>query len=73
MSDWISVEDQLPEASGLHLAGKRVLIFYDTWKEIFIAARVFNSPDYWCWMDEEDDCYAPMSVTHWMPLPEPPK
>jgi len=72
VSDWISVDDQLPEARGLHLAGERVLIFYSTWREILVAARVWTNSEEWVWMDEEDYVYAPIAVTHWMPLPKPP-
>jgi hypothetical protein len=57
-SEWISVEDRLPEIEGVYLA-------YTTRRTIEVAHfypyYVNGKPqfDYW--------------ITHWMPLPEPPK
>ena len=63
MSEWISVKDRLPE----YMCGVIVYIeslcgknFID--KDIFVN-NVFHY--------QEDNPY--INVTHWMPLPEPPK
>ena len=63
---WISVEQELPELE------KEVLIFY---KGEQIQAGLYNGDDgleWWCellggWNIDWD------KVTHWQPLPEPPK
>jgi len=70
---WISTDDELPKVTGMHVAGERVLIYNGTWKEIFIANRVWTNSNDWCWMDEEDYVYSPEIITHFMPLPEPPQ
>ncbi len=64
-AEWIDVKDRLPE----HL--KSVLIF-DSDKDMLVG---FYSEKLNMWQSEfsdylyEDEC----RVTHWMPLPEPPK
>ena len=59
MSEWISVEDRLPEDAYFVLAFEdtglmRVVCFYDN-----------------RWEDNLD--YVIEGVTHWMPLPKPPE
>lgn len=60
MSEWISVEDAMPEA------GQSVWVYRNT--KIDIDCERFQSDkwDGWDWTYVDD-------VTHWMPLPEPPK
>ena len=65
--DWISVKDELPRT------GRSVLVYVrrddgvDTWYRTI------------AWMGQKnwDSCdpyfYAKDTITHWMPLPEPPK
>ena len=60
MSEWISVESKIP------YAGDRVLLLsedgmYVGWRTIDGYSR-----------DGDLDNFAVFSVTHWMPLPEPP-
>ena len=78
VQEWISVKDRLPEDDPTvkkHIAGERfgfltVLVYNGVVKE---TNRFFsNEPRYglpktngWEW--------ASSNVTHWMPLPEPPK
>ena len=60
VSDWISVEDRLPDAGKWYLCWSRnqaQIIFLDTAKPII-------------WLQDGD--YLE-NVTHWMPLPEPPE
>ena len=57
--EWISVEDRLPTWKD----GK-VLIY--TTHGISIAQR--TTSERW-----KGDCAIPKLITHWMPLPEPPK
>lgn len=61
MSEWISVEDKLPEDGQLVLSVRRGdcfdLCFYD------------HGTSMW-WID--DATYSVKMITHWMPLPAPP-
>ena len=65
VQEWISVEDRLPEEKGRYLtANKRFgdkIVVFDLW---------FGG-GFW-YVEEEDDVFD-FEVTHWMPLPEPPK
>lgn len=85
MSDWISVNEALPEMIGKGTRSKSVLIRRNygaggisttaisfRWSEAMIMH--FNFKDehhlYDCWDGQESKGYI---VTHWMPLPEPPE
>ena len=57
---WISVEDRLPEESGHYC----VMI-----KDATRSTELYYSNSDKTWFDNDEE-YA---VTHWMPLPEPPK
>jgi hypothetical protein len=67
MNGWISVKDRLPTQSRDVLivarwrcSGPEVCVaYFDTKHELFLQDGF--------WMEGDDD------VTHWMPLPEPPK
>ena len=63
MFDWISVKDRLPEKVGDGLASERVLIAYGVKDK-----RI----DGWAMLDN-NLCPRQELITHWMPLPEPPK
>lgn len=57
---WISVDERLPEGEGSYLTyalGMEIVLDYNCYGE---------------WWDDELNHYDG-SVTHWMPLPEPPK
>lgn len=60
---WISVKDRLPEANKKVIGTKKgadtAFVFYGKW----------NNGN---WYDLEWSCYR-YGVTHWMPLPQPPK
>ena len=62
---WISVKDRLPE-------NETTIICYDG-KTIFPGT--YDDTTYLKWYDIDSECYLspPQLVTHWMPLPEPPK
>lgn len=63
---WISVKDKLPKKSGYYLIANNAT---SVWVMRFsIRYKKFNTLDYEC-----GDIYAVTSVTHWMPLPKPPK
>lgn len=64
---WISVEDRLPEESGYYLTlltMERYMVLHFSKKH-----RKFNCYD----TLELSDLIPIEEVTHWMPLPEPPK
>lgn len=67
--EWISVTEKLPERGGSHTP---CLVLC---KNEGIVVRPFNHYHN-CWDDEDwDDHYSVAvggSITHWMPLPEPP-
>ena len=65
VQEWISVDDRLPEEKGRYLtANKRFgdkTVVFDLW---------FGG-GFW-YVDEEDNVFD-FEVTHWMPMPNPPK
>lgn len=60
MSEWISVKDQLPPPIENDGDGRLKVLTIDKHGDIDVLR--------WDWMDWEN-----MGITHWMPLPEPPK
>ena len=62
VQEWISVDDRLPES------GKEGVLIALRWGEVDIG---------WCedgrWRSEFVNEYEEGEVTHWMPLPNPPK
>ena len=62
VQEWISVKDGLPES------GKESVLIGLRWGEVDIG---------WCedgrWRSEFVNEYEDREVTHWMPLPNPPK
>ncbi len=64
MSDWISIEDRLPEA------GVRVLLVcVDRAETILHTGRRWHVKQDTAWWSVPSF----YEVTHWMPLPEPPR
>jgi len=62
---WISVEERLPES------GERVLIMFKPFEDDEnISIGWLTKSGFDCY---DDSVYFFRSVTHWMPLPEPPK
>ena len=60
MKDWIDCRDKLPEVSGEYIVNVDGAVFtldYSVHRNIWVG----------------DDYNSFMGVTHWMPLPEPPK
>lgn len=61
---WISVEDRLPEAGKILVTdGKTVTISNGAWLYRSLEGKTRVPANYG----------AGLTVTHWMPLPEPPK
>ena len=79
MSEWISVEDQLPLQADYAMPGCyeciRVLVTDGdhVTTQLFVRGKVEGINDS-AWSGWEDYAYLnPHEITHWMPLPEPPK
>lgn len=74
--EWISVEDSIPEMKHVdgeyeHWISTRVIVLRDN-GYITIAEREDDGERLGVmWVDESG--YSFKNVTHWMPLPEPPK
>ena len=65
---WISIEDKLPEKNN------EVLITdgYSVWGGF--SREYSQNEEGWCWFDNSEEGYFNTDeITHWMPLPEPPK
>ena len=63
VQEWISVKDRLPEN-----IANRVLVVCERSNGVFYAH--YEKP---FWINLETDKPFISTVTHWMPLPEPPK
>jgi len=66
MSDWISVKDRLPENDDNYL----ILFEYGRYRFNERVIVGFYSNNKWCVSGHSNNLDT---VTHWMPLPEPPK
>ena len=74
---WISVEERLPDKEGKYLVTAYdgitldVLYFYKRYPYCNRAVR--TDRPVWCACDNIFGDFEEDSVTHWMPLPEPPE
>lgn len=68
MSEWISVEDRLPDVDTLVLATGFDYGYQLNKMHYVLAVRFDNY-----WYSETDFGVEYKYITHWMPLPEPPK
>ncbi|MGB4820495.1 MAG: DUF551 domain-containing protein [Saprospiraceae bacterium] len=59
--EWISVKDRLPEINTFNLVTYGAIPFVAVYKGLGV------------WIDHDLELWEPDEVTHWMPLPEPPK
>ena len=65
VQEWVSVEDELPQENGRYLtANKR-------WDDKINVFDLWFDGGFW-YVDGEDDVFD-FEVTHWMPMPQPPK
>ena len=69
-NEWISVQERLPEdyEEVLYLAINEMGI-----KERMTGHRENSLWMHCCWFYSSMRCDSTIKVTHWMPLPEPPK
>lgn len=75
MTDWISVKERLPELSKMTdwgMISEPVLCRHTDkhHEDCILNESEEPGPPYWSYVQDGD--YTE-SVTHWMPLPEPPK
>ena len=72
-SPWISVEEDLPcnNPKNIHFGFTNKVFAIDYNKNIFIAymTKYYNK---WVWC-RDDNFNLSYIITHWMPIPEPPK
>ena len=68
MSEWISVEDSLPDF--VSRAGGDEFVFVIASGDIGVGEYMFSSQNGWSKVGFFDDLN--ISVTHWMPMPAPP-
>ena len=81
VQEWISVEDRLPEIDGADLGTTNVVSELQNVKtrwfakdgEMVDAYDLAGQKDVWYLYDIECGYVSIKTVTHWMPLPEPPK
>ena len=66
MAEWISVDDRMPENF------QTVLVARDD-GGIFCWMYSADSTTEEVWVDDYANAFSVYRVTHWMPLPEPPK
>ena len=64
--NWISVKDRLPNEKGIYLVTYHSYYWGNVMPEILIGTDTFRGKTTWA-----KNKYQ--RVTHWMPLPEPPK
>lgn len=65
--NWISVEDRLPEDAQNYII---CVLEGDGTKHVTTGTYDWR---YKMWSDEVGGIWEPQRVTHWMPLPEPPR
>lgn len=80
-SGWISVKDRLPDAAGYECLVCAVNENYNQ-THVFTAHTGYGEPGWWTgnvhYMSRttspsDNRLHPALNVTHWMPLPEPPK
>ena len=70
---WIPVTERLPEIDEKHHCSKDVLVYLDGGYMAFSALEENIFGQTWFECERHPDVEEEMKVTHWMPLPEPPK
>jgi len=71
MSEWISIGDRLPPRQKkvliIEKGGRCIVGYYGS------SSGSYEGDDFWAALTGGYDSYPTTNVTHWMPLPEPPK
>lgn len=73
-SHWISVKDDLPcnHPNNIHFGFTNKVIATDG-TSIFILHMKKCKDNNWIWCGDNSDFDLSRSITHWMPIPKPPK
>ena len=71
MSEWISVKERLPDKDGFYLVAYNEYEWGIACKRATISMRFRTGKE--AGVPKGFICDAGRAVTHWMPLPEPPK
>ena len=71
---WISVEEDLPcnNPNNIHFGFTNKVLVMDNNKNTFIAFMKKYKDGKWVW-GSDDNFDLSHLITHWMPIPEPPK
>lgn len=76
MSEWISVEDRLPDFRALDIRvcpWTDLVLVFDKKKGVKFASCNKANGNYLSWWTDRGDFDRCSNVTHWMPLPAPPE
>lgn len=73
-SPWISVEEDLPcnNPNNIHFGFTNTVLVIDEENNTYIAFMVKDKDNKWSW-DSADNFAFLHHITHWMPIPKPPK
>jgi hypothetical protein len=70
MSEWVSVDDHFPDDENMVLCSG---LDFGVGPSRHYAVLKYNNGEF-AYIDDEDGIYDKWdNITHWMPLPEPPK
>ena len=71
---WISVKGDLPcnNPNNIHFGFTNTVLVIDDENNTFIAFMVKDKDNKWSW-DSADNFAFLHHITHWMPIPKPPK
>lgn len=75
MSEWIRVEDRLPDKMNVYIVyaqGGNPLYDDDIWCKNIVTLAEYAFGE-WTWHENGNEYDITDIVTHWMPLPEPPR
>ena len=74
VQEWISVNNMLPKIYDKDSDWSGTVLFRTTQGHIHSGRRKFGRHRMSFWIDESDNLFfSKEEVTHWMPLPQPPK
>lgn len=74
VQEWISVNNMLPKIYDKDSDWSVTVLFRTTQGHIHSGRRKFGRHRMSYWVDEADNLFfSKEEVTHWMPLPQPPK
>lgn len=69
MDEWISVKDRLPTEEEANNT-RECIVAVDGGTS---QTSYYNNPDFEDYDDDDPEGFSYLDVTHWMPLPPPPK